>query len=328
MQTLASACVTSDLIVPFNDDGNGLPLYFVHSIGGEVESFQALARLLAPEQRFYGVQAPEAKQNAAFASSIESMARRYVDALTAFQPVGPLMLGGWSAGSTIALEMAQLLTARGRTVKLLIALEGAPPNTNSGTSLFNPIYYGKLLINLPRWMADHLKGRGSFRALLRRVRAKMAALFKTALLRLRGQRESVREVASYIDVSLYSPDQVGFMNALSSALRAYVPKPYAGRVLLYKARTQPLHHLLKSSVRGRPLPLRSMSSWFARIMPTSWTSRMSTVSRRTCDDVYRHCAPRPNEHEGPLAAWHYVVPCRKWPLRLSLEPRPRAVNNR
>jgi thioesterase domain-containing protein len=48
-----------------------------------------------------------------------------------------------------------------------------------------------------------------------------------------------------MDTSLYSPKQAGFMNSLLKALYTYVPKPYAGRVLLYKCRTQPLYHLFE-----------------------------------------------------------------------------------
>ena len=84
-----------------------------------------LARILGPEQRFYGIQAPPEMHNAEFAVSIESMARYYLEALVAFQPEGPYLLGGWSAGSVIALEMAQLLKVSGRKVELLIALDGA-----------------------------------------------------------------------------------------------------------------------------------------------------------------------------------------------------------
>lgn len=48
-----------------------------------------------------------------------------------------------------------------------------------------------------------------------------------------------------MDVSFYSPNQVAFMKAVYDALVAYVPKPYDGEVLLYKARTQPLYHLFE-----------------------------------------------------------------------------------
>jgi thioesterase domain-containing protein/acyl carrier protein len=233
------------VIVPFNDQGEGPPLYLVHSVGGEVASFRHLAFLLGPEIRFYGIQAPPEQQNAEFAVSIEAVARHYVDVLTAFQPEGPLLLGGWSAGSTIALEMAQQLTAAGRTVELLVALDGAPFNTDTGTRLWNPLYYWKLACNVPRWVADDLLLDFSLSVFARRVRNKAVALFKQASAAVRGQREVRAEVNSFMDTSYYSSTHAGFMNALFHALCTYVPKPYAGRVLLYKSRTQPLYHLLE-----------------------------------------------------------------------------------
>ena len=233
------------VIVPFNEHGKGLPLYLVHSVGGEVASFRHLARLLGSEQRLYGIQVPPEMQDAGFASSIEAMASYYVDALLAFQADGPLLLGGWSAGSTIALEMAQQLTAQGRTVELLIALDGAPSNTLSGSSLWNPLYYGKLLCNLPYWVADDLLLDFSVARCVRRVGNKIVAVSETLARALRGRQEGNHQVASFMDVSGYSPGHIAFMNALHRALDAYIPKRYPGRILLYKSRTQPLYHLLE-----------------------------------------------------------------------------------
>jgi len=113
-------------------------------------------------------------------SSVEAMAQYYVQELTAFQPQGPYLLGGWSAGSTLALEMAQQLAASGRHVALLVALDGAPFNTGAGTSLWNPLYYGKLLWNFPRWVVDDLLEDFSMPRTVSRVRAKLAALRTTA----------------------------------------------------------------------------------------------------------------------------------------------------
>jgi acyl transferase domain-containing protein/NADPH:quinone reductase-like Zn-dependent oxidoreductase/thioesterase domain-containing protein len=233
------------VIVPFTEDGQGPPLYLVHSLGGEVASFRHLARLLGPGQRFHGIQAPPERQNAEFASSIESMARHYVDALLAFQPDGPYLLGGWSAGSTIALEMAQQLTAAGRRVELLVALDGAPFNTGTGTSRWSPVYYWKLARNVPRWVADDLLLDFSFPVFARRVRNKVVSLVRSTVAALRGRRAAREEVNGFMDTSYYSPTHTGFMNALFDALCTYVPKPYAGRVLLYQSRTQPLYHLLE-----------------------------------------------------------------------------------
>jgi thioesterase domain-containing protein/NAD(P)-dependent dehydrogenase (short-subunit alcohol dehydrogenase family)/acyl carrier protein len=235
----------SRIIVPFNEFGKGPAFYCVHSVGGEVASFRHLARLLGPEHRFYGVQAPpELQQDADFAGSIESMAKCYVDALLAFQPEGPFVLGGWSAGSTIALEMAQQLIAAGHKVELLIALDGAPFNTGTETSLWNPIYYWKLLRNLPHWIADDLMLGFSLPAFSRRVWNKIASLTKKLFGRMRGKKAKA-EVGGFMDMSHYSPTQAGFMNAVYSDLCKYEAKPYPGRVVLYQSRTQPLYHLFE-----------------------------------------------------------------------------------
>ena len=142
--------------MPLNDCGQGPAFYCVHSVGGEVMSFRHLSNRLGPEQRFFGIQAPPELRSAEFASSIESMARYYVDELVAFQPEGPYLLGGWSAGSAIALEMAQQMRATGRTVDLLVAIDGAPPGTGAGTSPWSPTYYWKLFCNLPGWVSEDL----------------------------------------------------------------------------------------------------------------------------------------------------------------------------
>src|SRR6185312_2346928 len=46
------------VVIPLNEGGTGPAFFCVHSVGGEVMSFRHLARLLGPDQRFYGIQAP------------------------------------------------------------------------------------------------------------------------------------------------------------------------------------------------------------------------------------------------------------------------------
>lgn len=232
-------------LVPLTDTGDGPILYCVHSVGGDAMSFRHLAHLVGPEQRLYGIQVPPEQRTAAFASSVEAMARYYVQELTVFQPQGPYLLGGWSAGSTLALEMAQQLEASGRHVALLVALDGAPFNTGAGTSLWNPLYYGKLLRNVPRWVVDDLLEDFSVPRTASRVRAKLAALRSTAGAVLRRQAVPAPQVEGFMPTADYSQDYVAFMNAMYAALLRYVPRAYAGRVLLYQAQTQPLYHLLE-----------------------------------------------------------------------------------
>jgi thioesterase domain-containing protein len=284
------------VIVPFREHGKGLPLYLVHSMGGEVASFRHLARLLGPEQRFYGIQSPPEMQNAEFASSIESMASYYVDALLAFQADGPLVLGGWSVGSTIALEMAQQLTAKGRTVELLIALDGAPFNTHSNSSLWNPMYYGKLLCNFPYWVVDDLLLDFSFPGFGRRICHKVVALGEVMTGALRGRREWRQQVAGFMDVAGYSPGHIGFMNALYRALRAYVPQPYAGRVLVYKSRTQPLYHLLEVERAWQTLASRME----VVVVPGTHISLVRQPYIRAVAEDLRNCLSRIGNATEPM----------------------------
>ena len=236
----------SSAIMPLNEGGEGPAFYCVHSIGGEVMSFRHLAIHLGPDQRIYGIQAPPEMRTADFASSIESMARFYVDALVDVQPEGPYLLGGWSAGSAIALEMAHQLEASGRVVELLVAIDGAPPGISAGTSPWNPVYYGKLLCNLPGWISEDLLLDFSVRAFARRVRNKLVSLSKISAAVLRGEKNRHNyEVEGFMETSYFSDSQVKFMGALFNALHAYISKPYHGRVLLYKAKTEPLYHLLE-----------------------------------------------------------------------------------
>src|SRR5262249_20291119 len=148
------------------------------SLGGEVMGYRHLAKALGSSVRFIGVQArledPETN------SSVERIARYYVDELMTFQPTGPFVLSGWSAGAVIALEMAQQLAARGRQAPLLVALDGAPFNTGAEISPLNPFYLAKLVCNLPRWIADDLMQESSFGSFGRRVKLKLQALAKKA----------------------------------------------------------------------------------------------------------------------------------------------------
>lgn len=236
----------SSPITALTNGAIGPAFYGIHCLFGGVTHFYPLARLLGPEQKFYGIQAPIEKLNARFAASVESMAQYYADALCAFQPEGPLVLGGWSAGSAIALEVAQQLKARGREVPLLVVIDGPLWNTGGGISAWNPLYYWKLARNLPRWIAAKLLESRSFGDLKWRVRAKLKVGRKLAMATFRG--ESTRYghmVAGFMDVESMPEAQVSFMKAVFNALYEYTPKQYTGPVLVYAATTQPLHHLFQ-----------------------------------------------------------------------------------
>src|SRR5262249_47406289 len=107
------------------------PFYCVHPGGGVVIPYFALARLLGPEQTFYGFQAAGLGRDDELDTTIEAMSTRYLQAMRAVQPIGPYLLGGWSLGGVVAFEMAQQLRKSGEEVGLLALIDSAVPVPNN-----------------------------------------------------------------------------------------------------------------------------------------------------------------------------------------------------
>jgi thioesterase domain-containing protein len=230
-------------IVPLAVEGVGPPLYLVHSIVGEVTWYYPLAKRIGAGCKVYGIQAPRDKMSGEFAESIRALAAYYVEKLTEFQPQGPLLLGGWSSGGPIALEMAQMLRAAGRDVLLLVNLDGLLFNTGGEISAWHPHYQWKLLLNLPVWIADNIFQGWGVRGVLRRIKRELKLNFESLLgRRKKGPGSSVD---AFMDTSALPPEQAAFARALGRAVEMYEPKPYDGDVLVFASRAQPLLHLLQ-----------------------------------------------------------------------------------
>jgi len=183
--------------------------------------------MLGPKQNFYGIQVPTNRRNAEFARSISEMRRYYVDELVNFQPKGAFLLGGYSVGATIALEMSHQLIARGREVSLLVVFDGELFNTGAEISPRNPLYWLKVLLNMPRWIANELvKNPRKFAS----TRLKFVA-FKV-------RRKTIHAVERFINLSCFLPDHAEFIKTLYDSYLDYVPERYGGRVLVFVAQTQ------------------------------------------------------------------------------------------
>jgi amino acid adenylation domain-containing protein len=116
-------------LVPIQPNGNNPPLFFVHAVGGQVLSYMDLSRHLAQDQPFYGLQSRHGIQGKAQHTRLEEMAAEYVEAIQAFQPVGPYRLGGWSMGGVVAFEMARQMQEQGHEVSLVALVDSYAPTT-------------------------------------------------------------------------------------------------------------------------------------------------------------------------------------------------------
>jgi thioesterase domain-containing protein len=116
-------------LVPFGaaNAGTAAPFFCVHAVGGSVLSYAELARLLGPDQPFYGLQSRGLDGGPPPPGTVEEMAAEYVAAIRQVQPSGPYFLGGWSLGGVIAYEMARQLRESGEPVALLALIDAYVP---------------------------------------------------------------------------------------------------------------------------------------------------------------------------------------------------------
>ncbi len=113
-------------LVPIQPSGSKTPLFCVHGAGGNVLVFRDLARHLGEDRPFYGLQSRGLNGQESPLTTVEEMARCYLEEIKTIQPTGPYLLAGYCLGSKVALEMAQLLRAEGEEVALLALLEPGP----------------------------------------------------------------------------------------------------------------------------------------------------------------------------------------------------------
>ena len=186
-------------LVPIQPGGSRPILFGIHHI-----YFNDLSRYLGPEQPIYALHyaMAEATDRALSLPKIEDLAAHYIEEMRTLQPEGPYFLMGLSFGGVIAYEMAQQLVAQGQQVGLL--------------ALFDThIERGRKLLPLRQRVANLL--RLTLPELMERVNGRVKA--KLLVLRYGNQ---------------YLPHIYNREGMVATA-KAYTPKPYPGRVNLFKA---------------------------------------------------------------------------------------------
>jgi amino acid adenylation domain-containing protein len=127
-------------LVGIQTSGAKRPFFCVHPIGGNVLCYYALSQALGPDQPFYGVQSISTAADIAPPSDFRVMAANYVAALRQVQPHGPYLLGGWSLGGVVALEMARHLRAQGEPVGLLAVIDAQLPQAAAPSPFDNQLH--------------------------------------------------------------------------------------------------------------------------------------------------------------------------------------------
>ncbi|KAK4157527.1 Alpha/Beta hydrolase protein [Chaetomidium leptoderma] len=93
------------------------PLVLIHDGGGTIFSYYCLDHLGRP---VYGIANPHYESGNSWAGGIPEMARQYLKFIKSAVPSGDVIIGGWSLGGLISLEVArQLADEKDGTLNLL-----------------------------------------------------------------------------------------------------------------------------------------------------------------------------------------------------------------
>jgi amino acid adenylation domain-containing protein len=114
-------------LVPIQPNGLKLPLFCVHAGAGTVLFYRELSQHLGADQPMYGLQPKGLDGKQKFQKSIEEMAEHYINEIRKINPEGPYLLGGYCFGGVVAFEMAQQLISQGYKVALLANFNAESP---------------------------------------------------------------------------------------------------------------------------------------------------------------------------------------------------------
>lgn len=222
-------------VVPIQPGGSRRPFFCIHAAEGNILIYRNLALHLGDDQPVYGLQAKGLDGKAPTLSTFEELAARYVDEIKTVQPEGPYHLGGYCLGGTLAYEIAQQLRANGDEVRLLALFETynvRPLITKLSASRFLQLRH--LVQNLRyHWLNVGLASRRQKLRFLRekvdvqseRIRLRLSDVLRSTLDRLGLSRSRNRLISN-----------AGLAAAHHRAQWNYEPKPYPGRVVLFRPR--------------------------------------------------------------------------------------------
>lgn len=185
--------------------GESVPVYFAPGLGGGPAEFFQLVKYLHASNPVYGLQPKGIEGFDHPPERVEDMADFYLNAILQFQPHGPYILGGYSLGGLVALEMAARLSRKGEKIALLVMMDSYP-DINSLT----PAQFLRLL-------AQRMKRRIVNFGRPPQVNIRLGGLPNAEA------------------ISTFAPALEPVKEAAYKALRRYKPVPYSGDVRFIRA---------------------------------------------------------------------------------------------
>ena len=225
-QCSSTATTGHPLLVPFKTVDVGIPLFCFPGAGGNVHIFEEMTAALPAGQPVYALDM-EPLCDADRDFTIEQLAPIYLEVVRSHQKRGPYYFCGYSFGGLVAYEIAGRLIEEGESVKLVGLLDAANPAmllnlSQADTAQFHKTY---IIDRIKRYSENLLKG--EIKAFAGRgfafVVARLGKWFAPAVKIL------FRMVNKPLPKVFRANDPV-----FQKAWRDYVPKPYAGEIVVFR----------------------------------------------------------------------------------------------
>jgi amino acid adenylation domain-containing protein len=199
-------------LLTISPGGRNTPLFFIPGKGGYPTRIRHLAKLIDSETPVYAMQDLLERHDYKPLRQVEAIATFYINEMKKIVPHGPYVLVGESMGGKIALEMTQQL-AKQDDVPILALLD----TYNSGTTQVNEKgfrYYWMLLEkHLTILFRSNWQGRLDY---------------------IKFYRETIRDKIKHKLPGIRKNANTMERNNMIAAQK-YRPRPYPGRLLLFKA---------------------------------------------------------------------------------------------
>ncbi len=111
------------ILVPIKPRGRKLPLFCVHTLGGNLFHYYALARCLDQDQPVFGLQARGVGGVQEPRCTVQAIAADCVTAIREQKPQGPYRIAAYSSAGMVALETARQLREQGEDVHPLVLID-------------------------------------------------------------------------------------------------------------------------------------------------------------------------------------------------------------
>ncbi len=222
-----SAVDPKSVIIPVRTSGNRKPLFCIGGKGGNPIRFQRLLRYLNEDQPVYFIRSRGFEPGEQLKTTIEEIALDYLLEIKKIQPEGPYYFLGESSGGLVAYEMAQSLLRQGERTGLVGMLDtyldemkvGAPAGSN-------PFLLARK--HAQTLSSGGVNGLGAYLGYYVNLWKFKFEEFKDA--------QKMRKIRSQYSEGLAVYDRVEEANLTAS--KAYDPKPYDGRVVIFSASRQ------------------------------------------------------------------------------------------